>query len=169
MTVALRKHIQSPGALDFRAVEVRQSLIEGIGVYAARPLSPGDFVVPLTGKLVPASVAESHEYTKMALQLDDDWWLEECGYPDDFINHSCSPNLKFSDAGDSFVALRPIQKGEELFFDYSTSLFDGGWSTPCLCGAKDCRGFITGFEDLEPDVQSRLLVMALPYIRQKHE
>lgn len=155
--------------LDFSAVEVRVSGVEGRGVYAARALPAGAFVAPLTGTLVPSHVAEAPGYARMALQIDDDWWLEELGFADDFINHSCEPNLRFSAAGDALEAARDIRAGEELFFDYATSLYDGGWRVACRCGSAHCRGFITGFEDLAPELRQKLLASCLPYIRRKGE
>jgi hypothetical protein len=36
------------------------------------------------------------------------------------------------------IALRDIEPGEELTYDYN--LFDGEDEAPCLCGVKRCRG-----------------------------
>ncbi|KAF4585413.1 Histone-lysine N-methyltransferase, H3 lysine-9 specific dim-5 [Ophiocordyceps camponoti-floridani] len=80
--------------------------------------------------------------------------------PTRFINHSCDPNLRiFARVGDhadkhmhdlAFFAIKDIQKGEELTFDY----VDGGSleaeeqegtldeMTRCLCGCSNCRGFL---------------------------
>ncbi len=153
---------------DFSSVEVRVSGVEGRGTYAARNIKKGEFVAPLTGTRISSEVAMSPDYDRMALQIDDDWWLEEAGYPDDFINHSCAPNLKFTKEGDGFEALQDIPKGAELFFDYATSLYDGGWSVECRCGVEDCRQKITGFQDLSITDKHRLLPDSLPYIRKKY-
>ena len=40
--------------------------------------------------------------------------------PDNFINHSCDPNLRYDVAG-NVVAARSIAKGEEVFIDYGCS------------------------------------------------
>lgn len=169
MKAAPNRFQHSENTPDFSAVEVRVSAVEGRGVYAARPIIQGEFVSPITGTLVPSYIAEDPSYDRMALQISDDWWLEEQGYPDDFINHSCNPNLVFSKAGDSFIALKDISKGEELFFDYATSLYDGGWHVECKCQSSTCRNKITGFEDLPENLQFELLEYCLPYIRQKYE
>lgn len=169
MAARRKIHKQEIVALDFSAVEVRLSGVEGRGVFAARDIKAGEFVCSLSGRLVPSSTAQGPDYDRMALQISDDWWLEEEGHPDDFINHRCDPNLRFSPQGDFFQALKAIRKGEELFFDYATSVYFGGWSVECLCGAPNCRGQITGFEDLNPDMQHKILRYALPFIRQKYE
>lgn len=37
-----------------------------------------------------------------------------------FLNHSRDPNMESRDGGETFLALRPIAKGEELTADYRT-------------------------------------------------
>ena len=57
-----------------------------------------------------------------------------------FVNHSCKPNCETDQIGGKMwiIALRDIQPGEELTYDYN--LFDGEEDAPCRCGAKRCRG-----------------------------
>ncbi|KAI9350280.1 hypothetical protein BDR26DRAFT_582115 [Obelidium mucronatum] len=71
-----------------------------------------------------------------------------------FINHSCSPNLYFRTVRiDSIIcsaglfALRDIEPGEELSFDYGDCGADFGSNSddgriPCRCNASNCRGFL---------------------------
>ena len=61
----------------------------------------------------------------------------------DFINHSCDPNAGMRDSI-TMVAMRDIEIGEEVAFDYAMtdgSPFD---EFDCLCGATNCRGRVTG-------------------------
>ncbi|KAK4087714.1 hypothetical protein PCL_01139 [Purpureocillium lilacinum] len=77
--------------------------------------------------------------------------------PTRFINHSCDPNLRiFARVGDhadkhlhdlALFAIRDIQRGEELTFDYVDGVSqdpddeqDG--MTRCLCGSSKCRGYL---------------------------
>ncbi|KAI2620789.1 SET domain-containing protein [Xylaria nigripes] len=82
--------------------------------------------------------------------------------PTRFINHSCDPNLRiFARVGDhadkhihdlAFFAIRDIPRGNELTFDYVDGIessdmdaLDPGKRkdmTQCLCGSKNCRGFL---------------------------
>src|SRR5271169_731346 len=57
-----------------------------------------------------------------------------------FVNHSCRPNCETDQiAGKMWIiALRDIEPGEELTYDYC--LYDGEDEAPCCCGAKRCRG-----------------------------
>ena len=61
--------------------------------------------------------------------------------PDNFINHSCDPNLRYDSAG-NVVASRSIRKGEEVFIDYGFFVVNFDEPFTCACGAHNCRGRI---------------------------
>ena len=98
------------------------------------------------------------------------------GY-DLLTHHSCQPNLvyryKQEEAGDNWrgaYACRDIQKGDQLFVDFNSHLFDRTTDTngnsddsgmkenvfQCHCGATNCCGIDKGFRHLEPNVQDEL-------------
>ena len=62
-----------------------------------------------------------------------------------WINHSCNPNCETEDDNGKMwiMATRDINSGEELTYDYG---FDFDPETfkdnPCLCGSKECIGYI---------------------------
>ncbi len=82
--------------------------------------------------------------------------------PTRFVNHSCDPNLRiFARVGDhadkhihdlALFAVRDIPKGEELTFDYVDGVQDEDNDaldpekqkdmTRCLCGSRNCRGYL---------------------------
>ncbi len=59
-----------------------------------------------------------------------------------FMNHSCSPNMAY-DHGDSIIAWRDIEAGEELTIDYGTFIVNVDQDFICRCGSAGCRGRIT--------------------------
>lgn len=61
--------------------------------------------------------------------------------PDNYINHSCDPNLRY-DTSDNVVAARDIAKGEEVFIDYGCFIVNFDEPYACACGAAQCRGRI---------------------------
>lgn len=77
----------------------------------------------------------------------------------DFFNHSCEPNSGFR--GQIFlVALRDIQKGEEITFDYAmvaaeSQTSDIVFELECNCGASACRGIITENDWKKQDLQEK--------------
>ncbi|OAQ64132.1 histone Lysine methyltransferase [Pochonia chlamydosporia 170] len=80
--------------------------------------------------------------------------------PTRFINHSCDPNMRiFARVGDhadkhihdlALFAIKDIQKGEELTFDYVDGASEDFGEpedsiedmTRCLCGSSKCRRFL---------------------------
>lgn len=89
----------------------------------------------------------------------------EARYLDNYLNHSCEPNVGFIEGDLRLFALRPIEVNEELLWDYSTSMNEAQWSLPCYCGAVSCRGRIESFDALTKEHQQRLLPIALNYLR----
>ena len=71
-----------------------------------------------------------------------------------YWNHSCDPNCGY-DGDTRMVAMRDIQRGEEIVYDYVMNEIDaqflesGEILTPresfsCTCGATNCRGNASG-------------------------
>jgi SET domain-containing protein len=57
-----------------------------------------------------------------------------------FVNHSCEPNCETDQIRGKMwiIALRDIEAGEELTYDYN--LYDGEDDAPCLCGLEALPG-----------------------------
>ena len=148
-----------------RLLERRPSATHGDGLVARHAIAAGVRVITCCGRLVVAADVDDSRY---AMQVGQRLWLvSDPGQPslDDFINHSCDANLGFIDGSVTLRALRPIQAGEELTWDYSTSIREPAWAIPCRCGAPSCRHQITGFDALPPTTQARLRPQALTYLR----
>jgi hypothetical protein len=75
------------------------------------------------------------------------------------VNHSCEPNagLKFSHSFIRLIAIVPIGKGEQITYDYSTSMLNFPWKMACFCGSKQCRRIIENFIDLPVKVQLKYI------------
>src|SRR5271167_820701 len=102
------------------AVEVRASGAKGRGVFAIEPIEKGSLVVECSGELLPGNRLRPHHF---ALQVGPDLWLCSDGASlDDCLNHGCEPNLGFVTGEPALYALRDVAPGEELVWDYSTSL-----------------------------------------------
>jgi hypothetical protein len=149
------------------ALEVRISGISGNGVYALTSIPKGVLVTTCAGKIYSTRDCPT---THHALQIGEDLWLWSDGSNlDDNINHSCEPNVGFTGEGLELYSLRTIATGEEICWDYSTSLIEEDWSLECRCGTKTCRRLILPFFALSPSIQERLLPISLGFIRRLHE
>lgn len=154
--------------LDGGELEIRSSGVHGTGVFALGPHHAGAAVMHLTGRIVVTEVDEVTPAGFWAVQVGPGVWLEadaDAHDPDNYTNHSCAPNLGFSRGTLTLYALRYIAAGEELVWDYSTSMDEPGWEVPCRCGAPSCRGRIQSFRALSPSDKARLRPIALDYLR----
>lgn len=88
-------------------------------------------------------------------------------FPFFLFNHSCDPNCGITESF-QLMTLRNIKAGEELCWDYSTSMLARGWTLNCKCGAPCCRKKITDFDRLPKLLQQRYLSekIVLPFIKE---
>ena len=147
-------------------LEVKKSSISGNGAFANKPIKKGERICFMKGKLCTLNemsilVDDDKEEGSDPLGVDDEMYIDL----DELyrsINHSCNPNA-FLRVKNELVALRDIDKGEEITYDYSTTMNDnkeeiektGGelWTTPCNCGSKNCRKIIDQFKTLPQEVK----------------
>lgn len=83
--------------------------------------------------------------------------------PGDSVNHSCEPNCGMRNAT-QVVAMRDIQVGEELTFDYAMSDMAAYDEFNCSCGTSSCRGRVSGRDWQNPILQARYDGYFSPYI-----
>ena len=71
-----------------------------------------------------------------------------------YLNHSCDPNCFIRNGGE-IVAMRDIEKGEEITFDYSTNVGWDGFAMKCSCGSGNCRKVVWSYWHLGRTVRER--------------
>jgi hypothetical protein len=143
---------------------VRQSA-QGVGVFAARDFSVGELLFRFSGPIITLSQAmERRGAGGKVLQIAPPTFID-LEPPGAFANHSCEPNAGLRDLVSGF-ALRPIARGDEILFDYSTTMSEQNWTMTCHCGAPSCRGVITDFHDLPIELQRQYIAMQIvqPFI-----
>jgi hypothetical protein len=59
------------------------------------------------------------------------------------------------------IAIRDIGIGEEICYDYSTTMAEGFWTLQCRCGAESCRGLVTDFELLPDQIREKYLSLGI--------
>ena len=91
-------------------------------------------------------------------QIDIDRFLLPSGSIDDLINHSCDPNagIRLFQAGYELVALRDIDPGGEITYDYSTYI-ESPERLRCCCGASCCCRDIGRFRELAPQLRKHYM------------
>lgn len=129
---------------------------KGLGVHAIHPIPAGEVVLCFRGPMVP--LEDVRDFTH-CIQVDPSHYLGASGGLDDYVNHSCDPNcgLRFEGEDLLLVALRDLEAGEEVSFDYSTCLVAEPPLDSCGCGSARCRGKIEAFQSLPTEMQERYL------------
>jgi hypothetical protein len=84
------------------------------------------------------------------LQIGPDLYINPES-PGKFINHSCDPNCGLVNL--MLTAIRDIKQGEELSYDYSTTMLERHWVMNCACGYDACRKVIEDFDMLPRERQ----------------
>ena len=150
--------------MESDSIEIGNSKF-GKGLFAKIDIKPGTILCKLHGRelsfeeTVALKEKESH-----SLQIDFDKYIL-CEPPFLYSNHSCNPNCALNHRLELF-ALDEIKKGEELFWDYSTSMLERYWTMKCSCGEENCRNIVTDFDLLPRHVQEKYLELniVLPFI-----
>ena len=139
---------------------VKKSSIHGRGLFAATAIRAGEVVASKGGHIITRKVLATlqKQLGPAEIQIGDDLFIcpvteEEREGSMIFSNHSCNPNIGVR--GEiTFVAMRDIERGEELTHDWAMTDDDAS-STECRCGADNCRGTITGKDWQRPELQAR--------------
>jgi hypothetical protein len=175
----------------YKALQVRKNLpIYGRGLFAVEEIPAGEKIFSFNGTFISREQA-----SELALQVGDELFLEtdpESDY-ENCINHACyTPTHKancrlgfgvFREMNKTLegqrseptdvtcIAISLINAGDQLFFDYATTEknmddADEGQvcSFDCNCGSN-CRGHISGFENLTEEQAALLYPLMSPYIQ----
>ena len=151
--------------------QVMESGIHNRGVFARKNIEPETDIIQYVGERLSHKVADARGLAWEAkarksgvgavylFTLNEKWVID--GNTEDnparLINHSCDPNCEaiiYGEGGEAeiwLVSKKRIRKGEELTFDYGFDA-ENYEDHPCLCGSKNCVGYIVGEEyraDLE--------------------
>src|SRR5262245_64556073 len=129
----------------------------GRGLFAGESIAPGTEILRFTGPVLTLrEVRARGAAAANALQIGIDRYLD-LDEPGRLVNHSCAPNAAVVD-DTRLVAICGIAPGEEIRFDYSTTIGDG-WTMPCRCGAPECRGLVVAFQLLPEPIRRRYALL----------
>lgn len=152
--------------MDDANIEIRRSKF-GKGLFALKNIPAGTVLCKATSKEKELTLAQTILLKKKeshTIQIDFDKYLF-CEPPFLYSNHSCNPNCAVN-ANLELITLKKINAGEEMFWDYSTSMLERHWTMQCHCEEKNCRKIITDFDILPKHLQENYLQLniVLPFI-----
>lgn len=143
--------------MDNPKVIVKETGKYGKGLFAKENIKKGEIIASFDGDIYEAEKAsdlpsESPNVRDYAIQFEEHKWRYSNGFAI-IINHSCEPNCGIKNNFD-IVAIRDIQKGEELTLDYDMTE-NSDWTMKCSCGSKNCRKIIKGYRHLPEELKKK--------------
>ncbi len=161
-------------------VSVKRSLIEGNGFFAEDFIPRGTIVYFYSDKDFRYSEQEfealdqrqKDEIIKYGVEDEFGTWIITEQGP--YTNHSCDANVLplFIDGIYTDIAVRDIQKGEEITCDYGMFYSSIEWKMECRCSYVNCRRVIGFGMDLGSQTESMLLlkissaIKYIPFVKQ---
>jgi hypothetical protein len=145
------------------------SIKGGRSLVVREPVAPGELVVVWGGEVVHADRLHTLSPAErlLTIQVEEDLYLVSgLDGPADWVNHSCNPNCGMS-GQIGLVALRRLEPGEEVCFDYAMSDGSNYDQFHCGCGALECRGDITGEDWAKPELWKRYAGHFSPYLQRR--
>jgi len=148
----------------------------GDGIFAVKNIKEGEMLAVFGGYIlhIKDEAKLPPDYSDTGIQISDQFVVSTflSKEPTDNFNHSCDPNAGIN--GQIFlIAMRDIKAGEQVTFDYAMCLSYTKkyapyfYKTKCLCGTKNCRGYITANDWKIPALQKKYRGFFSWYLQQK--
>jgi hypothetical protein len=122
--------------------------IHGTSLVAKTPFRRGELILPLIGTLSARSYR--------TIQIDVSQHLD--GAVIAYMNHSCQPTSIVQAQELGVRAAVDLKAGDEITFFYPSTEWDMVRPFDCLCGARDCIGFVAGAQYLSIDILRRYFI-----------
>ncbi len=143
---------------------------KGWGSFVTERISKGETVAGFGGWVIERETLDtmSKDRRGRSIQIDHDLYLVSGDTPEagEMLNHSCEPNCGLI-GSQILVAMRDIEPGEELSFDYAMCDASDYDEFACLCEFPTCRGVVTGMDWRNPELQSKYSGYFSPYLIRK--
>jgi SET domain-containing protein len=149
-----------------KLIYVKETPLKGLGIFALRDIRKDEIISTFTGPPVKIERLDDFppEVVDHLFNVGTDEYLL-AREPEVRTNHSCDPNAGIvKDV--CLIAMRDIQKDEEITFDYSV-IMDDDWVLECRCGSPLCRKIIGKYRDLPPEIKEKYRDYSPDWIKNK--
>ncbi len=145
--------------------ELKYSSIHAKGLFATKDIKKGTKVIEYLGEKISKKEGDRRSEKRIKKYLNSkktgSVYIFELNQKYDidgtpgynkakYINHSCKPNCEIDIIKGHIwiISRKNIKKGEELSYDYGYEFDkDDYMDHICLCGAKNCIGYIISSDD----------------------
>jgi SET domain-containing protein len=121
----------------------------GLGLFATTPITRGAFIVEYSGPRIRTCEAHAREKTTGArymFEINSRWTVDGSVRSNvgRYANHSCRPNAESAVSNGKVIlrALRAIEPGEEITYDYGDEYFEL-FIKPMGCRCAKCTEAVT--------------------------
>lgn len=157
---------------EWKEVQVFDAGVKGKGLRTLQSIQKGELITEYVGRAIRKGYLNRlfqryrNERMLYIMALDKDTYIDarKKGGVARYINHSCEPNCivdRWKVRGvlrAGIYALRDIDAGEELSFDYKWDRKRGRAPTKCHCLSPTCRGTLELPKSMEEDELERRLM-----------
>ena len=123
-----------PKTGDFELIKKDDN--SGFGIISHKAFKKGELVAAMNGEII-------NDIRQHSLQIEPGVHLYDTHFSGSFL-HSCSPNVHLDMKNMRVYAVRDIKPGDYILMDYAQTEDVLYRQFPCACGARNCRGWITG-------------------------
>ena len=153
-------------------IEIKETKINGIGIFARKDFKRGEKVFYVFGKDTPYTTDYSIPINKLE-KIEPRISKSMAQY----MNHSCEPNIHPDIHGRAYLTMRDINKGEELVTHYGflgndfgdEKTIDGEKDMQldliCKCNTASCRGKLYGYKDFTDKEKKKWNKCVLPFLK----
>ena len=126
----------------------------GKGVFADKLIKKGEIVATFDGKIYDDDFDDwTPDLLNHTIQFAKAKWRDSKGVAR-YLNHSCDPNCGIKKLF-KVVAMRDIQPGEEITWDYEMTEKSDWWKLKCKCGTPICRKVIGNYRNMPRKIRQK--------------
>lgn len=154
---------------DHPAVARRVAVLRTDGAYkllATEPINAGMPLFTIDGELTDVPTRYSVQVgSRQHLDLPAWYGLDEImdRFYWRFTNHSCDPSAVIR--GRVMIAVKPLERWQEITFHYNTTEYELAEPFGCQCGSRNCAGRIRGFRFVPRAERQRLRPWLADHLR----
>jgi hypothetical protein len=137
----------------------------GLGLFAKTRFNKDRILFTVEGEIRVDSYGPNYWIGARWFGIDERTWISTSkGSYAYYLNHSCNPNAGLKDKV-MVIAMRNIEKGEEITIDYSITEADPYWKMKCKCGDRHCRKIIRSIQFLPEDIYRKYELYVPEFLR----
>lgn len=140
---------------------------ENLSIITNQTIASGEKIIQFKGALFDISSVANETLLTPAddryIQIGPTTLMGPSGEFDDYINHSCEPNSGVRKINNEWwlVAIKNIEVGQEITWDYSTTMYNDDWQMNCDCKAAHCRKIIKEYKTLPNKIKKKYEMLGI--------